>query len=43
MAGVDAGGVVAVHALLLRILLNSSDRHSGRVMLAAGHLGLLGG
>jgi hypothetical protein len=43
MAGVDASGVVAVHALLLRILLKASNRQSGRVMLAAGRLGLLGG
>jgi hypothetical protein len=42
MAGVDAGGVVAVHALLLRILLNVSNRQITCVMLAAGRLGLLG-
>ena len=42
MAGVDAGGVGAVHALLLRILLNASNRQTACVMLAAGRLGLLG-
>jgi hypothetical protein len=43
MAGGDVGGVGAAYALLLRILLNASNRQSGCVLMAAGRLGPLGG